>query len=108
MSQAQQHLAQLEAAGLVRLVHVQPEPDFAFRHALLEDVAYASLVRSDRQRMHQAVAEAMERLQTGQAPALAPALARHFELGGDAERAVRYYSLAGEEAFQRYALAEAT
>ena len=45
-------LDQLESAGLVRLVHVQPELEYLFRHNLVQDAAYSSLLRQDRKRLH--------------------------------------------------------
>ena len=61
------HLTTLEASGLVRLAQTQPELEYLFRHALLQDAAYGSLVRSDRRALHLAVAEAMERLYRAEA-----------------------------------------
>ena len=54
------HLSQLESAGLVRLTHVSPELNYRFRNVLVQDAAYASLLASDRQRLHLAVGEALE------------------------------------------------
>jgi hypothetical protein len=103
------HLSALEASGLIRLAAVQPELEYLFRHALVQEAAYASLVRNDRKRLHLAVGEALEQLYPDQSTSrdLAPVLGQHFALGGDEARALRYFTLAGDAAARVYANAEA-
>ncbi len=55
-------LTTLEFAGLIRLAQVQPELEYVFRHALVQEAAYASLLRQDRRDLHRAVGETLERL----------------------------------------------
>ena len=104
-----QHLTQLESHGLIRLAATQPELEYLFRHALVQDAAYASLVRADRKQLHLVVGEALERLYPDQLASreLAPVLAQHFYQAGDGERALRYFALAGDAAARVYANAEA-
>ena len=104
-----QHLTQLESHGLIRLAATQPELEYLFRHALVQDAAYASLVRADRKQLHLVVGEALERLYPDQLASreLAPVLAQHFYQAGDGERALRYFTLAGDAAARVYANAEA-
>ena len=45
-------LAQLESAGLIRQVAEQPERAYLFQHALIQEVAYESLLKADRRRLH--------------------------------------------------------
>jgi hypothetical protein len=106
------HLGQLESAGLIQLASIQPELEYIFRHVLVKDAAYHSLVKSDRRALHQAVGETLERLYTSPAPnpirgEFYPLLAFHFAGAGDAARAQRYYTLAGEAAAAAYANMEA-
>ena len=49
-------LGTLETAGLIRVAKVEPDLEYLFRHALVQDTAYASLLESDRKRLHLAVA----------------------------------------------------
>jgi predicted ATPase len=93
-------LGELEQASLIRLADSLPELAYVFRHALIHDSAYESLVRADRRRVHLLTGEALEALYAGRdRPAeLAPQLARHFEEAGDDARALRYYTLAGDAA----------
>lgn len=56
------HLNQLEADGLISLSQVIPEPAYWFRHALVQETAYQSLVRQDRRELHLAAGEVLEAL----------------------------------------------
>ena len=102
-----QHLNILEDSGLVYPVQLSTELEYIFRHALVQEAAYASLLRQDRRRLHLAVGEALERNFAGQLNKLAPMLAQHFAEAGDNARAAKYYALAGEQAMQQYAIPEA-
>jgi len=82
MAALAQHLSRLESYGLIRLAAVQPELEYLFRHALVQDAAYASILRADRKRIHLAVGEALERLYPARAAELAPTLAQHFSAAG--------------------------
>ncbi|HLF27556.1 MAG TPA: tetratricopeptide repeat protein [Anaerolineae bacterium] len=102
-------LSALEASGLVRLAVSQPELEYLFRHALIQDAAYRSLVKPDRKQLHRAVGETFERLYAERSSngELAPLLGRHFFEAGDAGRALKYFMLAGDAAARIYANAEA-
>ena len=104
------HLAQLESSGLIRLAQIQPDLEYLFRHALVQEAAYESLVKQDRRRLHRAVGEALERSYPDRLTSrdLAPLLAQHFDAAGDETRALRYFTLAGDAAARVYANAEAT
>ncbi len=52
-------LSALEASGLIRLAQVEPEIEYLFRHALVQDAAYASLLKADRRILHRTVGEAL-------------------------------------------------
>ena len=81
---------------------------FAFRHALMQDAAYANLVRKDRRTLHLRLAESL----AGNAGLIEAAhpevIAGHFAAGGAIDRAVDYYLLASRLATGRSALTEAT
>ncbi len=107
MGNLEQNLFQLESAGLISLACSLPEVEYLFRHALVQDAAYASLVKSDRQALHRAAGGALERLFGDRLAELAPQLARHYFEAGDDQRALRYLPMAGEAAASAYANAEA-
>ncbi len=107
MTGVTQHLARLEASGLIRLAQTHPELEYLFRHALVRDAAYKSLLNADRKPLHRAVAEALERLYPDQLDELAPLLGQHYSQANEAEKAIRYLHKAGEQAALRYANQEA-
>jgi len=98
-----QHLGILEFAGLLRLAAAQPELEYAFRHALIQDAAYASLVKADRRALHRAVADALRRTDSTSHATLA----YQYWLGEDWLQAARCAMRAGADAMQGYALREA-
>lgn len=104
---SEQHLLQLEMSGLVQLAATDPELEYLFRHAMFQEVAYDSLLRQDRRRLHQAVGLALEQLYPERQTELAALLAHHFSEAGDLARALRYFSLAGDRALAVYANREA-
>ncbi len=101
------HLARLEASGLIQLATVEPELEYFFRHALMQDAAYASLLKADRRTLHRAVGEALERLYSDRLDELSGVLAHHFAVAGEHDKAVQYHRLAARQAEARYAYEEA-
>ncbi len=101
------HLTTLEASGLIRLAQIEPELEYLFRHALLQEAAYETLLKTERKRLHREVGETLERLYPERLEELAPVLAGHFDQGGDEQRALKYFTLAGDAAARVYANAEA-
>ncbi|MBN1656940.1 MAG: SpoIIE family protein phosphatase [Anaerolineae bacterium] len=100
-------LGNLESAGLIRLARIEPELEYLFRHALVQDAAYASLLSTDRCRLHHTVGQAIERLYADRLDELAAMLARHFASAGDKDRARDYYQRAGDAALAAFANQEA-
>lgn len=100
-------LNELEASGLIRLAQVQPELEYAFRHALVQDAAYSSLLKQDRRRLHLAVGQVLEGLYPDRRDELAGMLAHHFIKAGEREKGVLYARRASRQAQARYAYEEA-
>ena len=102
-------LSTLETAGLIRLVAAHPELAYIFRHTLVREAAYDSLLLRQRRALHHAAGEVLEASAADEAQRaeLAPLLAYHFDEAGDAARALRYFRLAGEAAAAQFALHEA-
>lgn len=109
MTTTKQHLTHLESTGLLRLAQTQPELEYFFRHALVQDAAYESLLLADRKRLHLKVGKTIEQMYPDQVASseLAPVLAHHFSLAGDDKRALKYFTLAGDAATAEYANIEA-
>ena len=103
----QKALAQLIEAGLVFQSGTPPESTYVFKHALVQDAAYASLLRSKRQQLHGAIAQALEQHFPHLTKSEPELLAQHYEQAGLAEQALTYYLTAGQYASQRSANKEA-
>jgi predicted ATPase len=100
-------LRQLAAAGLIFRRGVGPEAVHVFKHTLIRDVAYDSLLKRNRRKLHAQIARILEERfpQVGEAePDL---LAQHWSEAGDAGKAAAHYLRAGERALARSATAEA-
>jgi tetratricopeptide (TPR) repeat protein len=100
-------LSRLETSGLIRLAQIEPDLEYLFRHTLVQEAAYHSLLAADQKRLHLAVGEAVEQLYADRLDELAAMLARHFERGGDDQHALAYFSRAGDAALAAYANREA-
>jgi hypothetical protein len=102
-------LSVLEAGNLIQLEAALPELAYVFRHVLVRDAVYATLVRRERNHLHQAVGEVLESLHPDPADALplAPQLGAHFAEAGDEGRALKYLTRAGDQAASQYANREA-
>ena len=97
----------LQMAGIVRPVSTQPDDEYAFRHGLLQETAYRSLLKQDRERMHLQVGETIETTYPDRRNELAALLADHFLRGGDSSKALHYFQQAAQNARGRYANTEA-
>jgi serine phosphatase RsbU (regulator of sigma subunit) len=98
-----QQLGNLEAAGLVKVAQVDPDLEYLFRHSLLQDAVYSSLVEADRKNLHSMVGETIEKLYPDRIDEFAGMLARHFQLAGNDDKAHKYYKKAGKAALESYA-----
>jgi len=100
------HLATLEAWGLIHPVVSGVEVEYRFRHALVHEAAYSTLLKQNRRELHQAVGEVLEAAGPV-AEELAPLLGFHFSEACDKERASRYFALAASQAARKFAHREA-
>jgi len=107
MSTTSQKLNALESVGLVRLAQMEPDLEYLFQHALMQDAAYQSLLLSDRRQYHKTIGETIEQLYPERLGEFSSVLARHFSLAGNVKRALTYSLQAGESAANLYANAEA-
>jgi len=102
-----QGLAQLDAAGLLHQRGHPPDASYAFKHALVRDAAYTTLLRERRRALHRRVARAM----TLHLPAVNQTqpelLAHHLTEAGDIDAALEQWLSAGQLAFSRSAAPEA-
>ncbi|SUS05938.1 SAM domain (Sterile alpha motif) [uncultured Defluviicoccus sp.] len=101
-------LDQLVVAGLVFRQGAPPQATYLFKHALVQDAAYGTLLRGKRQELHRRVADLLEEKWSEIAEAQPELLAHHFVQAGLVEQAIDYYTRAGQRALARSAMAEAT
>jgi serine phosphatase RsbU (regulator of sigma subunit) len=101
------HLNTLESAGLVRIAQLEPDLEYLFRHALVREAAYTSILSVDQRKLHQAVGEAIELLYPERLNEFAAMLSYHFGEAGDTQKALKYCTLAGEASLAAYANPEA-
>jgi len=103
----QQELRRLVEAELVYQRGVPPQATYTFKHALIQDTAYASLLKSTRQQYHQRIAQVLEAQFPETAKTQPELLAQHYTEAGLTEQAVPYWQLAGQRAIERSAHVEA-
>ena len=100
-------LARLVASGLVFQRGAPPDAIYSFKHALVQDVAHDSLLRSSRQQLHAQIAHALE-TQTPELMDSRPEIfAQHYAEAGFVEKSVAYWGRAGRRSAARSAMAEA-
>ena len=102
-----EELSKLVAAEIVFQKGRFPSCRFTFKHALLQDAAYQSLLRTPRQRYHQKIAEVLESRFADVGDSQPELLAHHFAEAGSSARAVAYWLAAGQRSQACFANLEA-
>jgi class 3 adenylate cyclase/DNA-binding CsgD family transcriptional regulator/predicted ATPase/ABC-type transport system involved in cytochrome c biogenesis ATPase subunit len=100
-------LDQLVASELVFRRGTPPEATYSFKHALVQDAAYQSLLKSRRQQLHAQIARVLAHDFPSAAEHQPEVLAHHFTLAGLAKEAIGYWQQAGELSARSYANVEA-
>src|SRR5262249_50003099 len=84
-----------------------PEPDYIFKHALTQEVAYGTVLQEPRKALHERTAQAIEALYSASLEDHYSDLAYHYSRSGNTEKAIEYLQKAGQQALRRSANAEA-
>jgi class 3 adenylate cyclase/predicted ATPase len=100
-------LARLQAGEFIYEQPAFPEPEYTFKHALTQEVAYGSLLVERRRPLHERTARAIEELYRDRLDEHYGELAHHYDRTENVPKAVEYLHLAGEQAAQRSAYGEA-
>src|ERR1700751_2513837 len=100
-------LAQLCESGLAFRRGTPPDAVYSFKHALVQDAAYDSLLKRRRQELHTKIACVIEQRFPNIQTTEPEVLAHHLTAAGRAEAAIPLWQSAGELALQRMALTEA-
>src|SRR2546425_948925 len=103
----QRLLFRLQEAEFIYEQPAFPEPEYTFKHALTQEVAYTSLLLERRRALHERTARAIEELFHFRLEEYYGDLAHHYSRSGNTQKAVEYLRLAGQQAVQRSANAEA-
>jgi predicted ATPase len=103
----QASLARLVAAELVFQSGIPPDAVYTFKHALVQEAAYGSLLRNARQQLHGRIAKALEAIFPGLTDNQPELFARHYTEAGIIERSVFYWSKAARRSIARSAMTEA-
>jgi class 3 adenylate cyclase/tetratricopeptide (TPR) repeat protein len=99
-------LRELQALEIIYQQGLMPEPAYVFKHAVIQDVAYNSLLRERRRELHRSVAYALEELYPDRLAEHYEELAHHFSEGEEWTKAFEYLARSGDRA--REASANAT
>ena len=103
----QRELGRLVEAEIVYQRGVPPQATYTFKHALIQDAAYESLLKSTRQHYHQRIAQVLEEQFPETVEAEPELLAHHYTEAGLIEQAILYWQQAGQRASDRSANLEA-
>jgi class 3 adenylate cyclase/predicted ATPase len=103
----QHELGRLVEAEIVYQRGVPPQATYTFKHALIQDAAYQSLLKSTRQQYHQRIAQVLEAQFPETAETEPELVAHHYTEAGLTEQAVSYWHKAGQRASERSAHVEA-
>ena len=100
--------------ALVRLIEAEllfqrgtpPNATYTFKHALIQDTAYSTMLRAKRQQLHSAIALVLEKRSPEVVSATPELIAQQFEGAGQGDQAVEYYRRAGDRDMRRFAMKE--
>ena len=103
----QQGLTQLVESELLYQRGVFPKATFIFKHALIQEAAYQSMLKNTRRRYHQSIAEVLVKQFPELAAAQPEIIAHHYSEAGLRMEAISYWQQAGQRAVERFANKEA-
>jgi ABC-type oligopeptide transport system substrate-binding subunit len=104
---ADEALHELQRLDLLRATRRWPEPEYRFKHALIQESAYRTLLPDRRRELHRSAAEWLERRYEGVETEVLGLLAHHWLRAEDEEKAIAYLTRAGDEARLAWSLDEA-
>jgi class 3 adenylate cyclase/tetratricopeptide (TPR) repeat protein len=101
------HLLNLQGLEFIYEKRLFPELEYIFKHALIQEVAYNSLLLKRRQDLHSRIGRAIEEIYADRIEEFYEMLAYHYSRGEDLEKAIRYLNLSGTKAVRRNSVSEA-
>ena len=106
-AELEEALGKLAEAGILIVAGRGADANYRFKHALIQDSAYETLLKSRRQSLHRRAAETMRDRFGARAEAEPEAIAHHFTLAGLSDDAIEWWGKAGDQALRRSAFREA-
>jgi len=103
-----QDLMGIMKAGLMSRSGLSSTLTYVFRHGLVQEVAYLSLLKKTRKRIHKRVAEVLVEGKIRDSESVPEIIAKHYALGGEVAQAREYWLQAGNQAARKFALVEAS
>jgi ABC-type oligopeptide transport system substrate-binding subunit/class 3 adenylate cyclase len=100
-------LRELQRLDLLRESRRWPQPEFRFKHVLIQETVYRTMVGSERRALHREAAEWLEQRRDEGGDEVLGLLAYHWLATEDEDKAIHYLTRAGDKARQDYALDEA-
>jgi class 3 adenylate cyclase len=102
----QDALVRLTEAELVFLRGAPPHAIYIFKHALVQDSAYSTMLRARRQQLHAAIAAVLEKRFPDIVKTTPEVIAQQFERAGQNEKAIQYFVQAADRDLRRFAMQE--
>src|SRR5579863_9097609 len=102
----QDALARLTEAELVFLRGTPPNAVYTFKHALIQDAAYSTMLRGRRQQLHSAIALVLEKRFPDVVKTTPEVIAQQFERAAQNEKAIKYWQQAADRDLRRFAMKE--
>jgi class 3 adenylate cyclase len=102
----QDALIRLKEAELVFPRGTPPNAIYSFKHALVQDTAYSTLLRGRRQQLHSAIASVLEKRFPELTNSTPEVIAQQFERAGQNEESINYWRQAGDRDLRRFAMKE--
>ncbi len=103
----QDALVRLTEAELVFLRGTPPNAVYIFKHALVQDSAYSTMLRGQRQQLHAAIAAVLEKRFPDIVKTTPEVIAQQYERAGQSEKAIAYWRQAADRDLRRFAMKEA-
>jgi len=96
----------LEALDLIKIRPDGPDLEYLFKNALIQEVAYSSLLRKERRAIHERIGLVMEQAFADRLSEFYEPIGLHFKRGRSLHKAIRYLMKSGEKSLRKYALEE--
>jgi tetratricopeptide (TPR) repeat protein len=100
-------LTTLESTGLIRLIQSEPDLEYLFRHALVQEAVYASMLKADRKQLHARVGAILASVYAGRPDEVDAVLAYHYAQAEESAKTLRHAHRAASQFKHLYANAEA-